>query len=129
MGATMSRNVAEIFAAIDSFDPDRFVAHLTEDVSFQFGNAEPVVGRAAVREAVAGFFSSIDGLTHHLLNVWDVGDVSIAQINVEYVRKDGKHVTVPNADILTFEGDLAKVWQIYIDVTPVYAEGRPRRSS
>ncbi len=44
----MSRNVAEIFAAIDSFDPDRFVAHLTEDVSFQFGNAEPVVGRAAV---------------------------------------------------------------------------------
>jgi ketosteroid isomerase-like protein len=121
MGATMSRNVAEIFAAIDSFDPDRFVAHLTEDVSFQFGNAEPVVGRAAVREAVAGFFSSIDGLTHHLLNVWDVGETSIAQINVEYVRKDGKHVTVPNADILTFDGDLAKTWQIYIDVAPVFS--------
>jgi hypothetical protein len=30
--------------------------------------AEPAVGRASVRDAVAGFFSGIDGLTHHILN-------------------------------------------------------------
>jgi hypothetical protein len=53
--------------------------------------------------------------------VWDVGDVSIAQINVEYVRHDGKHVTVPNGDILTYDGELVSNWQIYIDVTPVFA--------
>ncbi len=28
----MSRNTAAIFAAIEAFDPDKFVAHLTEDV-------------------------------------------------------------------------------------------------
>jgi len=28
---------------------------------------------------------------------------------------------VPNADILVFDGDLVRDWQIYIDVTPVYA--------
>jgi ketosteroid isomerase-like protein len=117
----MSRNTAAIFADIDAFDPDKFVAHLTEDVVFRFGNAEPAVGRAAVRDAVAGFFSTIDGLTHHILRIWDDGDVSIAQINVEYVRKDGKHVTVPNADILVYDGDLVSNWQIYIDVAPVYA--------
>jgi ketosteroid isomerase-like protein len=117
----MSRNTAAIFADIDAFDPDKFVAHLTEDVVFRFGNAEPAVGRAAVRDAVAGFFSTIDGLTHHILRIWDDGDVSIAQINVEYVRKDGKHVTVPNADILVYDGDLVSNWQIYIDVAPVFA--------
>jgi ketosteroid isomerase-like protein len=117
----MSRNIAAIFADIDAFEPDKFVAHLTEDVTFRFGNAEPVVGRANVREAVAGFFTTIDGLTHHLLSTWDVGDVSIAQIDVEYVRKDGKHVTVPNADILVFTGDLVSNWQIYIDLAPVFA--------
>jgi ketosteroid isomerase-like protein len=117
----MSRNTPAIFADIDALDPDRFVAHLTEDVVFRFGNAEPAIGKAAVKEAVAGFFSTIDGLTHHILNVWDVGDISIAQIDVEYVRKDGKHVTVPNADILTYDGDLVSNWQIYIDVAPVYA--------
>jgi ketosteroid isomerase-like protein len=117
----VSRDVAPIFADIDAFDPDKFVAHLTPDVTFRFGNAEPVTGRAAVKDAVTGFFSTIDGLTHHILNVYESGDTSIAKIDVEYLRKDGKSVTVPNADILVFDGDLVRDWQIYIDVTPVYA--------
>ncbi len=117
----MSRDVAQAFADIDAFDPDKFVAHLTPDVTFRFGNADPVTGRAAVREAVAGFFSSIAGLTHHIRNVFEVGDTVIAQIDVEYRRLDGKTVTVPNADILVYDGDLVRDWQIYIDVAPVYA--------
>lgn len=117
----MSRDVAQIFASIDSFDPDRFVAHLTPDVRFRFGNADPAIGREAVRAAVAGFFATIDGLTHHIRNVWESGDTVIAQIDVEYLRKDGKTVLVPNADILSYGGDLVRDWQIYIDVAPVYA--------
>jgi ketosteroid isomerase-like protein len=117
----MSRDVAAIFADIDAFDPDKFVAHLTPDATFRFANADPVTGRAAVKEAVTGFFSSIAGLTHHILNVYEVGEIAIAQIDVEYRRLDGKSVTVPNADILVFDGDLVRDWQIYIDVTPVYA--------
>jgi len=117
----MSRDARAIFADIDSLDPDKFVAHLTEDVVFRFGNAEPSVGRAAVRDAVAGFFSTIDGMTHHVLDVWDVGDTTIARIDVEYRRKDSKSVTVPNADILVFDGDLVRDWQIYIDLAPLFA--------
>jgi ketosteroid isomerase-like protein len=117
----MSRDIAAIFADIDAFDPDKFVAHLTPDAKFRFANADPVAGREAVKEAVTGFFSSIDGLTHHILNVYESGETVIAQIDVEYRRKDGKSVTVPNADILVFDGDLVRDWQIYIDVTPVYA--------
>jgi ketosteroid isomerase-like protein len=117
----MNRDIAAIFADIDAFDPDKFVAHLTPDVKFRFANADPVTGRAAVREAVAGFFSAIDGLTHHVLNVYESGGTVIAQIDVEYRRKDGKTVTVPNADILVFDGDLVRDWQIYIDVAPVFA--------
>ena len=70
---------------------------------------------------MAGFFSTIDGLTHHILNVYGSGDTVVAQIDVEYRRKDGKSVTVPNADILVFDGDLVRDWQIYIDVAPVFA--------
>ena len=118
----MSRDVAAIFADIDTFDPDKFVAHLTPDVTFRFGNADPVTGRAAVREAVAGFFATIDGMTHHILAVYESGaETVIAKIDVEYLRQDGKSVTVPNADILVFDGDLVRDWQIYIDIAPVYA--------
>jgi ketosteroid isomerase-like protein len=117
----MSRDVAAIFADIDAFEPDKFVANLTPDVKFRFGNADPVTGREAVREAVTGFFGTIDGLTHHILDVYEVGDTVITRIDVEYRRKDGKSVTVPNADILVFDGDLVRDWQIYIDLAPVFA--------
>ena len=117
----MTRDVTQTFADIDSFDPDRFVTHLTPDVVFRFGNADPVIGRAAVRDAVAGFFTTIDGLTHRILETWEDGDTVITRIDVEYRRKDGKIVTVPNVDVLRYDGDLVRDWQIYIDVAPVYA--------
>ena len=42
----MSRDIAAIFADIDAFDPDKFVARLTPDAKFRFANADPVTGRA-----------------------------------------------------------------------------------
>jgi hypothetical protein len=117
----MSRDVAKIFAAIDSLDPAQFVAHLTPDVTFRFGNPGAIHGREAVAEAVGGFYSTIGGMKHHILNVWEVDDTVIVKIDVEYTRQDGKTVITPNADILVFEGDLVRDWQIYIDVAPVYA--------
>jgi SnoaL-like domain len=115
------RDVKEIFASIDAMSADAFVAHLTEDVSFRFGNAPAVHGRAEVADAVNGFWASIGGLTHHILKTWDADDTTICQIDVEYKRLDGGVVVTPNCDILVFEGDLVKDWQIYIDVAPVYA--------
>ena len=117
----MSRDVAPIFASIDAMDADRFVAYLTPDVRFRFANADPAIGRAAVTEGVNGFWAMIDGLTHHILNVHEVGNTVIAQIDVEYRRKDGKSVTVPNCDVLVFDGDLVRDWQIYIDLAPVFS--------
>jgi ketosteroid isomerase-like protein len=115
------RNVKEIFADIDSMNPDKFVAHLTEDVVFRFGNGDPVVGRPAVRDAVAGFYTTISGMTHHMLKTYDVDDTTIAQVDVEYERQDGKSVVTPNVDVLVFDGDRVKNWQIYIDLAPVFA--------
>ncbi len=117
----MSRDVAQTFADIDAMDADKFVAHLMPDVVFRFGNADPMTGRAAVKEAVLGFWSTIDGLKHHVRNVWEFGETVIVQADTEYRRKDGKTVTVPNADILTYDGDLVREWLIYIDLAPVFA--------
>src|SRR6266581_4759261 len=82
----MSRDVAPIFAAIDAMDADKFVAYLTPDVRFRFANMDPAIGRAAVTEGVNGFWASIDGLTHHIQKIHEVGDTVIAQIDVEYRR-------------------------------------------
>lgn len=119
----MSNDARQIFAVIDTMDADAFVQHLTPDVHFVFGNNDPAEGRAAVKGAVTGFFSTIGGLTHHVREVWDVedGTVSICHIDVEYRRRDGKTVTVPNIDILRWDGDQVADWKIVIDLAPVYA--------
>ncbi|MGW6316380.1 nuclear transport factor 2 family protein [Streptomyces sp. NPDC055099] len=116
------RDVARIFRDIDTFDPDKFVAHLTKDVVFRFANSPELTGRPAVRQGVADFFATIAGLSHRLLRTWESGDIVIVQTEVTYTRTDGKQVTVPNADILTFRGDKARDWRIYIDLAPVYAD-------
>ena len=54
----MSRDIAKIFANIHAFDPARFVAHLTPDARFRFANADPAIGREAVKEAVGGAVTS-----------------------------------------------------------------------
>ena len=117
----MSRDVAPILADIDGMDAGKFISHLTPDVRFRFANMDPAIGHAAVKEGVEGFWTTIDGLTHHILKVHEVGDTVIVQIDVEYRRKDGKSVTVPNCDVLVFDGDLVRDWQIYIDLAPVFA--------
>ncbi|MEV6757061.1 nuclear transport factor 2 family protein [Streptomyces sp. NPDC051214] len=120
--AERRRDVARIFRDIDTFDPDKFVAHLTKDVVFRFANSPELIGRPAVRQGVADFFATIAGLSHRLLRSWEMGDIVIVQTEVTYTRTDGKQVTVPNADILTFRGDKARQWRIYIDLAPVYAD-------
>lgn len=120
----MSREsvVRAAFADIDAMKVDSFVARLSEDVVFQFGNAESVVGRSAVRTYVAQFFSTIDGLSHDIKNMWDVGNTTIVQMDVEYLRIDGRAVSAPAANILTYDGDLTRDWRVYVDVTMLYAD-------
>jgi hypothetical protein len=90
----------------------------------RFASASPVrtgsSGRDVVKETVTRFFS-IAGLTHRIKGVCEFDDSTTVEIEVECVRYDGKHVIVPNAGILVFDGELARDWKIYSDVAPVYA--------
>src|SRR6185437_7095243 len=98
----MARNVAPIFADIDGMVADKFISHFTPDVRFRLATMDPAIGHAAAKEGVEGFWTTIDGLTHHILEVHVMGDTVVVQIDVEYRRKDGKSVTVPNCDVLIF---------------------------
>jgi len=66
-----------LFADIDTMVPEAFAQHLAEDVTMGFGNAPPMHGRAACREAWAGFCELVDGVHHEVVNQWRVGDTTI----------------------------------------------------
>lgn len=112
---------AELFAAIDGRDAVAFAAFLTPDGEFRYGNSPPVVGHAAVREAVAGFFAAIGGCRHRLLASWQGPGTAVCEGEVTYQRLDGRSVTVPFVNVFVLAPGGIASYRIYIDNTPLFA--------
>lgn len=111
----------DTYADVDALDADAFVARLTEDVTFRFGNAHQTVGRGPVREGLTQFFASIKGMHHNFLEVWEAGERYTLVLDVDYTRQDEGVVTVPVVTVCNKRGDLVDHMQIFIDLTPVFA--------
>lgn len=84
-----------LFSDIDSMDASLFASHLTDDASLRFANAPTVEGRSAIREAIAGFFTTIGGLRHRAVEDWEADGTTIVEAEVTYTRLDGDEVTLP----------------------------------
>ena len=109
-----------LFKTIDEMDPDEFAEFITEDGTFVFGNAEPVTGRPAVREAVAGFYSTIKALQHEIGATWEGDDSLVAEGKVTYTRHDGSTITLPFVNVFRLQAELVRDYRIYIDIAPLY---------
>ena len=77
-------------------------------------------GKQNVRDVVAAFFSSIEGISHKLLGKWQVDDLVFVQGEVTYKRKDDKIITVPFFNLFKMDGSLVSQYMIYVDISPLY---------
>jgi ketosteroid isomerase-like protein len=115
-----------VYEAIDTMDERKLAPFLTENCSFVFGNAKPVVGRAASANASKAFMATIAGITHDLADVWGVDDNIISRMTVTYTRKDGKKMSFPAVTIWRVEGKQIADYRIYVDNTPLFASQFPQ---
>jgi ketosteroid isomerase-like protein len=113
--------LAELIASIDARDADRFVGFLAHDARFRFGNAPSVIGRPAIRAAVAGFFRSIAACKHHIERIWRGPDTIAIQGEVAYTRLDGGKISIPFANVFVLHDGLIVDYSIYVDVSPLFA--------
>ncbi len=113
--------VASLFVAIDAMDGARFAEFLTEDAVFRFGNAAPVCGKAAIRDAVGGFFASIGGLRHRLCETWAHADAVVMHGETTYTRHDGSELSVPFANVFKLEGSLVREYLIFADASRLWS--------
>jgi ketosteroid isomerase-like protein len=111
----------QLFDDIDSMEPDRFAAHLAEDVTMRFGNADPIHGRVTVRDAWATFCRDLNGVRHDLVEQWTVDDATIVEAKVTYTRGDDSQVTVPVVTIYRERDGEINDYRIYIDLAPLFA--------
>lgn len=110
-----------LFATIDRRDAAEFARYFTPRGAFRFGNAPAVVGRAAIRDTVAGFFALLAGCRHRLLACWAGPDQAVGEGEVTYTVPSGAVVTVPFVNVFTLQGSLIASYRIYIDNSPLFA--------
>lgn len=108
-----------LLATIDAQDAGKFASYLTEDAVFRYGSNPPVKGQQAIQEYVAGFFGTVDSLSHRLLAEWESGDAVICEGEVTYTVPGGKTVTVPFANVFGMQDSKIKEYKIYVDPTPL----------
>jgi ketosteroid isomerase-like protein len=110
-----------LFASIDSRDADAFASFIAENGEFRFASAPPITGRAAIREAVAGFFAAIAGCRHRLVQTWSGADSAVCEGEVTYTRHDGSTVTIPFANVFRLRDGRIASYRIYIDNGPLFS--------
>jgi limonene-1,2-epoxide hydrolase len=120
--ASAGYDTGGLFAAIDANDAAAFVGFLTDDAVFRFGSAPSVRGRAAVREAVDGFFGTIAGCSHNVTRTLGSGSTLVCEGEVTYRRHNGTEITLPFADVFEYRGDLIAEYRIYMDIGPLYSD-------
>lgn len=112
----------QVFASVDRRDAEGFAALFAPNGRFMFGNADPIVGRKAIADAVGTFFAGIRGLRHRIVNRWDATAGTVIEAAVEYDRLDGKTVAVPAVSIFSRDGTgLVTDYRIFVDLAPLFA--------
>jgi len=112
--------IKQLFLAGESMDLDNFVQYFTDDALYQFGNNPVVYGMEGIKGASVEFLKKVEGIHHHLKNIWEVGDNEmVVEMEVTYIRHDGKVFTLPCCDIIRLKGDKLQQMLIFMDISPV----------
>jgi ketosteroid isomerase-like protein len=113
--------IDDLFRAIDAKDVDGLLAHLAPDATQRFGNQEPLRGHEQIRAANEEFFGAIDSLRHNVTGLWEWHGTIVVRLDASYARLDGLTVTVPAVSILRVSDGLIAEYQVFADMTPVFA--------
>jgi ketosteroid isomerase-like protein len=114
--------IMDVFTSMDAGDVDAMVAHMTDDVSTQFGNQPQVYGKTAFRALFEQVGHAIKGLHHEVLDLFHAVedfDVWVVRLRVSYQLLDGRTVTLPCCNVFRMRGDLICEYRVYMDIGPV----------
>lgn len=109
--------ITSLYKAVDAFNAQGVVEHVTDDVQFQLGNFEPITGRRAVKDGNAAFFATISAMRHNIIGIWSCGDTAICDGTVHYTRLDQSEHEVPFAAHLGIRDGKIADYRIFVDIS------------
>ena len=118
-----TKDIQELFKAIDAFDTQKFASFLDENANFRFANIPVVSGKNNIFEFVAGFFQGIKGISHKNLEIWELEGIRFVNGNVTYTRHDNSTLSVDFAYTFRLKDNKIKEYRIFIDNSELFRQG------
>jgi len=119
---TADVNFGKLFASIDAMDTESFLSFIAEDCTFRFGSSPPVTGREGIGASVNDFFSMFAALRHNIMRIVADDNSVVCEGEVTYTRHDDSQITLPFCNVFEVDSGLIRVYRIYIDIGPLFAE-------
>lgn len=117
--------VRDIFAAADTRNPAEFVSHLSEDVSFRYGNAPAITGPAAVSQALSMLFDLVKTMRHDLVGIHACGDIWAVETVANYVDRFGRSFAFPACNLMTVRDGKVCDYRIFVDNSAMFVPPSP----
>jgi len=114
------KRIREALAAADTREVPAFVAYLTEDVAFRFGNAPVLRGHAEVARALTAFFEHVRQMRHGVEAIHHCGNVWAVETTAEYRDRFGRAFAFPACNLLVFRGDRISDYRIFVDNSAMF---------
>jgi len=104
-------------------DPQELAGYFTEDAVYHNIPMQPVQGRGAIKEFIAGFLAQFDGVDFTVHRQVCKGNLVLNERTDVLRRKDGPAIRLPVAGVFEIEGDRIAAWRDYFDMAVITQAG------
>ena len=100
-------------------NPDELAAYFTEDAVYHNIPMEPVQGRQAIKEFIAGFLAAFDGIDFNVHRQVSDGTLVMNERTDVVRRKGGGAVPLPVMGVFEVRSDRIVAWRDYFDMAAI----------
>ncbi|HJT93951.1 MAG TPA: limonene-1,2-epoxide hydrolase family protein [Mycobacterium sp.] len=100
-------------------DPDELAGYFTDDAIYHNIPLAPAQGREAIKEFIAGFLDTFDGIDFHVHRQISDGPLVMNERTDVMRRKDGGEIPLPVMGVFEIVDGRIAAWRDYFDMAPV----------
>ncbi|MCV7103740.1 SgcJ/EcaC family oxidoreductase [Mycobacterium palustre] len=100
-------------------DPDELAGYFTEDAVYHNIPMDPVQGRDAIREFIAGFVAAFDGIDFNVHRQVGDGRVVMNERTDVMRRKGGGEIPLPVMGVFEVRDGKIAAWRDYFDMAAI----------
>ncbi|MGH3633563.1 nuclear transport factor 2 family protein [Mycobacterium sp.] len=119
----MTRSADELIAEFcklwASPNPDEMAKYFAEDAVYHNIPMEPVRGREAIREFIAGFLAAFDGIDFRVHRQISDGTTVMNERTDVMRRKDGGEIPLPVMGVVEVHNGQSAAWRDYFDMAAI----------